>query len=151
MTAKRFIRNIIGQVYDTKNGKFFQEDYNGKPIEYEDDLVECLNALHEENEQLIYALNQRTEQCDKLHEENEHYKSRVEYLERKIQRERASATKQHLKWSKEAEEQIQILAEENEQLKQEKQLLYKNIDLLKRFIEKQGFKVKLDEKLFRVI
>lgn len=43
------------------------------------------------------------------------------------------------------------LYEENEQLKQEKQLLYENIDLLKRFIENQGFKVKLDDKLFRVI
>ena len=52
MTEKRFIRNIVGQVYDIKNDKFFQEDYNGKPIGYEDDLVECLNALHEENEQL---------------------------------------------------------------------------------------------------
>lgn len=43
------------------------------------------------------------------------------------------------------------LEKEKEQLKQEKQLLYENIDLLKRFIENQGFKVKLDEKLFRVI
>ena len=50
MTAKRFIRNIVGQVYDIKNDKFFQEDYNGKPIGYEDDLVECLNALHEDLE-----------------------------------------------------------------------------------------------------
>ena len=43
------------------------------------------------------------------------------------------------------------LEKEKEQLKQEKQLLYENIDLLKRFNENQGFKVKLDEKLFRVI
>ena len=33
---------------------------------------------------------------------------------------------------------------ENEQLKQEKQLLYENIDFLKKFIEKQGFEVKLE-------
>ena len=43
------------------------------------------------------------------------------------------------------------LKDENERLKQEKQLLYENIDLLKRFIENQGFKIKLDDKLFRVI
>ena len=46
---------------------------------------------------------------------------------------------------------LNSLAEENERLKQEKQLLYENIDFLRIFIEKQGFKVKLDDKLFRVI
>ena len=60
------------------------------------EVVELLNTFNDENEQL---------------------KARITYLERKIQRERASAMKQHLKWSKEAEEQIQILAEENEELK----------------------------------
>lgn len=49
------------------------------------------------------------------------------------------------------DKRIKKLYDENEQLRQEKQLLYENIDLLKRFIEKQGFKVKLDDKLFRVI
>ncbi len=49
------------------------------------------------------------------------------------------------------EELMNELEDENERLRQEKQLLYENIDFLKRFIEKQGFKVKLDEKLFRVI
>lgn len=63
MTEKRFIRNIIGQVYDTKNDKFFQEDYNGKPIGYEDDLVECLNALHEENQALKH---QRQESINEI-------------------------------------------------------------------------------------
>ena len=46
---------------------------------------------------------------------------------------------------------LNSLVEENERLKQEKQLLYENIDFLRIFIEKQGFKVKLDDKLFRVI
>ena len=50
MTEKRFIRNIIGQVYDSENDKFFEEDYVGKPIGYEDDLVVCLNVLHEEKD-----------------------------------------------------------------------------------------------------
>ena len=52
---------------------------------------------------------------------------------------------------RELETKLKEQHEENEQLKQEKQLLYENIDLLKRFIENQGFKVKLDDKLFRVI
>lgn len=46
---------------------------------------------------------------------------------------------------------LNSLVEENEQLREERQLLYENIDFLKRFIEKQGFKVRLDDKLFRVI
>lgn len=33
---------------------------------------------------------------------------------------------------------------ENEQLKQKNQLLYEDIDFLKRFIEKQGFKAELE-------
>ena len=49
------------------------------------------------------------------------------------------------------DKRIKELYDENERLRQEKQLLYENIDLLKRFIENQGFKVKLDDKLFRAI
>ena len=47
---------------------------------------------------------------NELNDENEQLKSRVDYLERKIQRERASAMKQHEKWEKE-------IKDENEQLK----------------------------------
>lgn len=36
------------------------------------------------------------------------------------------------------------LFEENKQLKQKNQLLYEDIDFLKRFIEKRGFKAKLE-------
>lgn len=61
MTEKRFIRNIIGQVYDSENDKFFEEDYGGKPIGYEDDLVVCLNVLHEEKTRL-YEDNIRIKQ-----------------------------------------------------------------------------------------
>ena len=59
--------------------------------------------------------------CDLLNEladENVQLKARIEYLERKIQRERASAMKQHEKW----EEEIQ---KENEQLKDE---IYDELD-----------------------
>lgn len=42
------------------------------------------------------------------------------------------------------DKRIKELYEKNERLKQEKQLLYEYIDFLKKFIEKQEFKVKLD-------
>ncbi len=35
MTEKRYIRNIAGQVYDVENDKFYHEDFEGKPLEYE--------------------------------------------------------------------------------------------------------------------
>lgn len=54
-------------------------------------------------EEVIYLLN-------KLH-------SRNKRLEEKIQRERASFTKTHERWSKEAETKIKELSEENEELK----------------------------------
>ena len=52
---------------------------NGKLIGMKD-IVTVMNDLQDENEQL---------------------KSRIKYLERKIQRERVSAMKQHEKWEKE--------------------------------------------------
>lgn len=39
-------------------------------------------------------------------------------------------------------ENLNDLYDENKQLKKENQLLYENIDFLKRFIEKYGFEVK---------
>lgn len=85
---------------------------------------ECLENI-EEIAQLKREIVQLKSDVESLEKENEQLKSRVEYLERKIQRERNATTKQHLKWSKEAEEQIQILAKENEQLKQENKELEK--------------------------
>jgi len=58
-----------------------------------------------------------SDELEKVKKENQRLKSRITYLERKMDRERNATTKQHLKWSKEAEEQIQTLKEENEQLK----------------------------------
>lgn len=66
------------------------------------------------NEDLLKEKRQWKKLSDeyaKLSYENEQLKSRVEYLERKIDRERTSYQKQHEKW----EEEIQ---KENEQLKQ---------------------------------
>ena len=45
--------------------------------------------------------------------------SRNKRLEEKIQRERTSFTKTHERWSKEAENKIKELSEENEQLKKD--------------------------------
>ena len=56
---------------------------------------------------------------NELNDENEELKSRVEYLERKIDRERTSYQKQHEKW----EEEIQ---KENEYIKNTIQEAYNN-------------------------
>lgn len=102
MTKKRFINDIDnGKLIDTK-GELFTIDCSDAVDFYE--LWEFLNKLNDENEQL---------------------KKRVEYLERKIQRERNATTKQHLKWSDEAETKIKELEEENEQLKQQMQTILK--------------------------
>ena len=52
MTAKRFIRTIAGEIYDSENDSFIHQDYVGKPIEYEDECIKLLNELHEENKYL---------------------------------------------------------------------------------------------------
>ena len=48
MNEKRFIRNIMGDIYDSKIDKWFEEDYKGKPLDYDDDLIVFLNELSEE-------------------------------------------------------------------------------------------------------
>lgn len=57
-TYKRFIRNIFGEVYDVKNGKFYQEDFIGKPIGYEDDVVKLLNELDSKNQHIKDSLQE---------------------------------------------------------------------------------------------
>ena len=61
---------------------------------------------------------------NELNDENEELKSRVEYLERKIDRERTSYQKQHEKW----EEEIQ---KENEQLKSKNRGLQSELQIFK--------------------
>lgn len=87
----------------------------------EDTVIDILNELADENEQLkkeledalldvkIYKNANAT--FDNVYQENNKLKSRIEYLERKIRRERISAMKEHEKWEKE-------IRKENEQLKQ---------------------------------
>lgn len=64
MTEKRFIRNIMGDIYDSKTDKWFEEDWKGKPLDYDDDLIVFLNeqqatisALKEENEKLRFLID----------------------------------------------------------------------------------------------
>lgn len=80
-----------------------------------DEFLELINTLAEENQLLI-------EDTEK------HRKLAIQFDNR----------------NKELVSENALLEKENEQLKQQKQILYGEIDLLKSFIEKQGFKVKLD-------
>ena len=48
MSEKRFIRNIMGDIYDSEKDKWFEEDYKGKPLDYDDDLIVFLNELSKE-------------------------------------------------------------------------------------------------------
>lgn len=50
-----------------------------------------------------------------VYDENERLKSRIQYLETKIQRERNATNKQYEKWEKEALEEIDTLKKENAQ------------------------------------
>ena len=43
MSEKRFIRNIMGNIYDSEKDKWFEEDWKGKPLDYDDDLIVFLN------------------------------------------------------------------------------------------------------------
>ena len=96
------------------------------------DYTKCLEDIceiwYEDN---LYCVV-RTDDADKLIDvlnENEQLKSRIEYLERKIQRERNSTQKQYAKWEKEAETKIKELSKENEQLKKEIEELKWNLEL----------------------
>ena len=79
MTEKRF-KLFVGKNYGVQkvDGEVIFDSIVS--IGDADVLVDWLNAIYNENEQL---------------------KSRIEYLERKIERERNSYQKQHEKWEKE--------------------------------------------------
>lgn len=98
MTEKRFI------VIDDGLDFMVRDTFTGDNLIDADGVADVLNDYEEENEQL---------------------KKRIEHLERKIQRERTSAIKEHEKWEKgvielirEQRKLIDDLNKENEQLKQ---------------------------------
>ena len=85
------------------------EQFNGFCDVYDNGKVlSCMRLEYVEN--TVNLLN-------KLNNENEQLKARIKHLERKIQRERASAMKQHEKWEKEA-------INENEKIKQQRDFYY---------------------------
>ena len=75
MSEKRFIRNIMGNIYDSKTDKWFEEDWKGKPLDYDDDLIVFLNEQQAEIEQLKEKLelteNIKLYSRRKLEEEND--------------------------------------------------------------------------------
>ena len=140
------------------------EDINFEKILGTNDLLDELNRLSDENEELksdnkeyIHGLDlskatsqswasdvrELREQNCQLEKENEQLQSRIQYLEAKIQRERNATTKQHLKWSDEAEERITELEKENEQLKSEinmlKTTIARNESYIKRLTHKSDW------------
>ena len=90
MTEKRFTLTFDDKIVDNLTG-IIHDVHSGYDVAM--DLSGLLNVLNNENEQL---------------------KARIQYLERKIERERNIHVKEHEKW----EEEIQ---KENEQLKQQLQ------------------------------
>ena len=57
MSEKRFIRNIMGNIYDSETDKWFEEDWKGKPLDYDDDLIVFLNEQQAEIERLKEQLS----------------------------------------------------------------------------------------------
>lgn len=68
MSEKRFIRNIVGDIYDSEKDKWFEEDWKGKSLDYDDDLIVFLNKqqatisqLEEENDNMNLFIKQTIE------------------------------------------------------------------------------------------
>lgn len=117
MTDKRFTSDYNGDEHLLTH--FLN---NGKPMT-KGEVLNHLNEVEEENEELKKELedalldvkiykNANTTFYN-VYQENEKLKSRIEYLERKIERERNATNKQYEKWEKEALEKINKLEKEN--------------------------------------
>lgn len=63
MSEKRFIRNIMGNIYDSKTDKWFEEDWKDKPLDYDDDLIVFLNEQQAEIEKLQRSKAYWKKQC----------------------------------------------------------------------------------------
>lgn len=80
MTEKRYIRNIGGQVYDVENDKFYHEDFKGKPLEYEDEVIKLLNEQDEKIKELTTDINQYQILVESLKDKNQKLKLRLKDL-----------------------------------------------------------------------
>lgn len=105
--TKKYIFNVNKNQIE-KNGYYFALC----------NIVDSQKIVRELNEQCRQIKVERN-RVNALEEENKQLKGRVDYLERKIQRERNSTQKQYAKWEKEAETKIKELSDENEQLKKD--------------------------------
>ena len=133
MTEKRFTINNdmnfnnkvetyeLNCVRDNDNKTFY---FIADSIENVQLFVKRLNELHEKNRELQRHLDVMRsgaltddKRIKELYDENKHLQQRNKRLEEKIQRERVSFTKTHERWSKEAEDKIKELSEENERLR----------------------------------
>ena len=87
---------------DSNNRKSIWDNENkeGEPLL-------CLNRFNE-----MWGID---EVYDLLNEQD----ARIKYLERKFERERCATQKQHLKWSKQAEEQIKELEDKLKRIEKE--------------------------------
>lgn len=88
---ERFMLDDAGEVIDLQTAKF---------IEYGEEIVECLNNLHEENQALKSSNMEYEDALGRLEEENEQLKPFVEYEKR-----------QHKHWKRECLENIKEIAQ----------------------------------------
>lgn len=91
MNEKRFIRNIMGDIYDSKTDKWFEEDYKGKPLDYDDDLIVFLNELSREVGRLKKYCNsykgiisQKNDRIKSLELKNNRLNAKIDFLEKII-------------------------------------------------------------------
>ena len=80
MTEKRYIRNIVGQIYDIEKDKFYDEDYTSKPIDYEDDVVKLLNKQDQTIKEFKEDSNQYKLIVESLKNENQKLKLKLKDL-----------------------------------------------------------------------
>lgn len=121
MTEKRFTLNIDSEWWVVGDNTIKVNEFG-----YRDDLdIEDMGrGLRKEltEQETVNLLNQ-------LYEENRELQRHLDVM-------RSGALTD--------DKRIKELYDENEQLKEEKKALYEEIDFLRVFIKKQGFKVKLD-------
>ena len=77
MTEKRYIRTIVGQIYDCKDDKWITEDWDRLTLEEDDEAVKLLNEQDE-------TISELSSQRDYLLNENRHMRELVNEKERLI-------------------------------------------------------------------
>ena len=81
MSEKRFIRNIVGDIYDSEKDKWFEEDWKGKPLDYDDDLIVFLNEQQATIRKLQDLCGKSDGENAKLRIENKRLKEENKELE----------------------------------------------------------------------